>query len=40
MKLFTANRSLIEKRIAILDDETFSTILAATIEALARNMPE
>ena len=40
MKLFTANRSLIEKRIAILDDETFSTILTATIEALARNMPE
>ena len=40
MKLFTANANLIEKRIAILDDETFNTILAATIETLSKNMPK
>ena len=39
MKLFTANVDLIEKRIAILDDETFSAILSATIESLSQNMP-
>ena len=39
MKLFTANANLIEKRIAILDDETFSTILTATIASLKQNMP-
>ena len=39
MKLFTANMNLIEKRIAILDDETFSAILTATIVSLKQNMP-
>ncbi len=40
MKLFTANLSLIKKRIAILDDKTFSAILIATIETLSKNMPK
>lgn len=40
MKLFTANVDLIEKRVAILDDETFSAILQRTIDGLAENMPK
>ena len=39
MKLFTANADLIKKRIAILDNKTFRTILSATIETLSKNMP-
>ena len=40
MKLFTANKSLITKRVAILKDEVFKTILTATIEGLRKNMPK
>lgn len=39
MKLFTANANLIVKRVAILNDETFKTILTTTIESLQKNMP-
>ena len=40
MKLFTANKSLITKRVAILKDGVFKTILRATIEGLRKNMPK
>jgi len=40
MKLFTANVDLIEKRIAILDDERFEMLLTATINGLAENIPK
>lgn len=40
LKLFTADEGLIIKRIAILNDETFQKILAATINALQRNLPK
>lgn len=40
MKLFTANKSLITKRVAILKDEVFKIILTATIEELRKNMPK
>lgn len=39
LKLFTANADLIAKRVAILNDRTFSAILTMTIRALQRNMP-
>ena len=39
MKLFTANADLINKRVAILNDETFRAILTAITENLQRNMP-
>lgn len=39
IKLFTADESLIVKRIAILEDETFQKILTATISTLQKNMP-
>jgi mRNA interferase MazF len=39
IKLFTANESLMVKRIAVLKDETFKAILTATIEALRKNLP-
>jgi hypothetical protein len=39
VKLFTANESLMVKRVAILKGETFKTILTATIRALQKNMP-
>ena len=39
MKLFTANKNLITKRVAILNDVAFKTILTATIEGLRKNMP-
>ena len=39
MKLFTANADLIVKRVAILNPETFRTILTATIETLQKNLP-
>jgi len=37
--LFTANESLVVKRIAVLKDEAFRAILTATIEALRKNLP-
>lgn len=40
MKLFTANVDLITKRVAILNDETFKSILTVTIESLQLNMPK
>lgn len=40
MKLFTAHKSLISKRVAILSDAVFKTILTATIEGLRKNMPK
>jgi mRNA interferase MazF len=40
MKLFTANRDLIAKRVALLSDETFRVILTYIIESLQRNLPE
>ena len=40
MKLFTANNSLMVKRVAILTDATFKAILTATIESLRKNMPK
>lgn len=40
LKLFTANSSLIVKRIAILKDDAFKTILTTTIAALQQNMPK
>lgn len=39
VKLFTANESLMVKRIAVLKDEAFQAILTATIEALRKNLP-
>ena len=38
-KLFTANESLMVKRIAILDDATFRTTVMVIIEALQSVMP-
>lgn len=40
MKLFTANKDLISKRVAILIDETFRAILTVTVEKLQENMPK
>jgi len=39
LKLFTANENLIAKRIAILEDRAFKSILTVTIDALQKNMP-
>ena len=39
-KMFTANESLIVKRVAILTDEAFAAVLSATIGVLASNLPE
>lgn len=39
IKLFTANESLMVKRIAVLQDKAFEAILTATIEALHKNLP-
>jgi mRNA interferase MazF len=39
MKLFTANASLIVKRVAILNDQTFRQVLMATVQALQDNLP-
>lgn len=39
IKLFTANESLVIKRIAILKDEPFKAIVTATIAALRKNLP-
>jgi len=40
IKLFTASEAVMNKRVAILEDETFKTILTATIESLRKNMPK
>ena len=40
VKLFTANASVMAKRVAILKDEVFTAILTSTIETLRRNMPK
>jgi mRNA interferase MazF len=39
MKLFTANVDLINKRVAILNDETFRAILSVIVASLQKNMP-
>jgi mRNA interferase MazF len=39
VKLFTANESLMVKRVAVLKDDSFKAILTATIEALRKNLP-
>jgi mRNA interferase MazF len=40
IKLFTANETVMDKRVAILKDETFKAILMATIESLRKNIPK
>jgi mRNA interferase MazF len=40
LKLFTASSGLIVKRIAILNSDTFKTILNVTITALQQNIPK
>lgn len=40
IKLFTANETVMLKRVAILRDETFKAILSTTIESLHKNMPK
>ncbi|MEW5828783.1 MAG: MazF family transcriptional regulator [Chloroflexota bacterium] len=40
VKLFTANESVMAKRVAILKDEAFKAILTVTIDTLRRNMPK
>ena len=40
IKLFTANETVMLKRVAILRDETFKAILSTTIESLRKNMPK
>ena len=39
LKLFTANESLMVKRVAILNDQTFEAVLQTTIEALQQQLP-
>lgn len=39
LKLFTANNDLILKRVAVLNDAAFRSILMKTIEALQKNLP-
>ena len=39
LKLFTANESLMVKRVAILNDTTFKAVLTALIQLLQQNMP-
>jgi mRNA interferase MazF len=40
IKLFTANETVMLKRVAILKDETFKAILSTTIESLRKNLPK
>jgi mRNA interferase MazF len=40
IKLFTANETVMDKRVAILKGETFKAILLATIESLRKNVPQ
>ncbi len=39
-KLFTSNISLMNKRVAILKDESFKEVLETTISELQRNLPK
>jgi len=39
IKLFTANESVMEKHVAILNGETFKALLKTIIELLQKNMP-
>jgi mRNA interferase MazF len=39
-KLFTANVSLMNKRVAILKDESFKEILGTTIDRLQKSLPK
>ncbi|HMR68519.1 MAG TPA: type II toxin-antitoxin system PemK/MazF family toxin, partial [Anaerolineae bacterium] len=39
LKLFTANESLMTKRVAVLNEQTFRAILSATIHALQQQLP-
>jgi mRNA interferase MazF len=39
MKLFTANVDLIDRRVAILDADTFGKVLNVIIDALQKNLP-
>lgn len=39
LKLFTANVDLIVRRVAVLNAETFRTVLTVTIESLQKNLP-
>ena len=40
LKLFTANESLMVKRVAVLNDKTFTAILTVVIETLRKNLPK
>jgi len=40
MKLFTANESLLVKRVAIVNDDKFKEILTSLIGQLQANMPK
>lgn len=40
IKLFTANETVMDKRVAVLKSETFKAILSATIESLSMSMPK
>ena len=39
-KLFTANESLMVKRVAVLNLKTFAAVLTTTIEMLQNNLPK
>jgi mRNA interferase MazF len=39
LKLLTANKSLMLKRVAILNDATFKAVLTVLIQALQKNLP-
>jgi len=39
-KLFTANISLMNKRVAILKDKTFKEVLLTTVGTLQKNLPK
>ncbi|MBI1294511.1 MazF family transcriptional regulator [bacterium] len=40
MKLFTSNRSLIVKRVAILNSKTFRSVLTSTIKSVQKNLED
>jgi mRNA interferase MazF len=40
LKLFAASETVMDKHIAILNEETFRAILMATIELLQKNLPK
>ncbi len=39
LKLFTANESLMAKRVAVLNERTFEAVLKVAIEALQKHLP-